>query len=89
MWIIYYKPTCPYSREALKLLKQYKENYQAIDVTHNKVDVVKTLQAKNIIQKIKNPSQVTVPICIRKGVYIGGCQELKCVLNKKLCNLFQ
>ena len=88
MWIIYYKPTCPYSREALALLKQYKEEYKAIDVTKNKVKIVEHLQKNNLISARKNPSSVTVPICIRKNKYIGGCQELKCVLDKKLCNIF-
>jgi len=88
MWIIYYKPSCPYSREALALLKKYKEPHKAVDVTNNKVETVQFLQKNNIMDKNKNPSRVTVPICIRKGQYIGGCQELKCVLDKKLCNLF-
>lgn len=89
MWVIYYKPHCPYSKEALRLLKNYNEEFKAYDVTNNKVEVVKKLQKENKMSRMTAPERVTVPICFRKGVYIGGCDELKCVLDKKLCNLFK
>lgn len=89
MWVIYYKPHCPYSKEALELLKKNKEEFKAYDVTNNKVQVVKKLQRQNKLSSMTAPESVTVPICFRKGNYIGGCQELKCILDKKLCNLFK
>lgn len=74
-WIIFYKKNCPYSQEALKILKNHKFKYTPIEITANKDEVISYLIKIKWLKK--NQVNHTVPIIYYKKKYIGGCKELK------------
>lgn len=70
--------SCPYTREALTLLKEKKMPYKFynLEKSHNRV----------FLDKLKNKGMVpqswnTVPIIIKKRKFIGGMDDLDSMLN--------
>ena len=83
VYTLYVKKLCPYSQEAIKVLKENKLQFKTYDVTkyNGTMNVVKQLkQSKLIPQKSKHS---TVPIVFGvDGEFIGGCDKLIDFLNK-------
>ena len=83
IYTLYVKKSCPYSQEAIKVLKKNKLQFKTYDVTKydGTMNVIKQLkQSKLIPQKSKHS---TVPIVFGvAGEFIGGCDQLKQFLNK-------
>ena len=70
--------SCPYTREALTVLKDKKMPYKFYDLekSHN----------KKLLNKLKNKGKVpqswnTVPIIIKQNKFIGGMDDLDSMLN--------
>lgn len=77
-WVIFYKNTCMYSIEALKLFKKTNIKVSQFEISNSKEKMI-SLLIKNKL--LKNKSNYTVPIIFYKKKYIGGCKELKKLLQ--------
>lgn len=83
---IYYLVGCPYSQKALKLLKQYKIDYDIIKIKSNKdKDMYKEeLQVSSFPQIYiydDNKMKKKKGKIIDRGTHIGGCSEFENYLN--------
>jgi glutaredoxin len=81
-YTLYIKQYCPYSQEAIQVLKKKKYKDKTYEVTNynGTMNVVKELKKANLIPK--NSKHSTVPIVFGvAGDFIGGCDKLKKVLN--------
>ena len=87
-YIIFYMNTeyCPYSNNAIKLLKQYKKSFKGYCVK----DPSKNIDKKqDLINCLKNTSKYTgfdnsyntLPIIFHNGKFIGGYDQLKSYIN--------
>ena len=77
-YTIYIKKHCPYSQEAIKLLRSKKQKIKVYDVENynGTMNVVKELKRNHLIPKTSKHS--TVPIVFGLGGnFIGGCDKLK------------
>ena len=82
-YTLYIKNHCPYSQEAIKILKQKKLKFKSYDVSNynGTINVVNELKKTKLIPK--NSKHSTVPIVFGvTGDFIGGCDQLKSFLKK-------
>ena len=80
---LYIKKYCPYSQEAIKILKERNIKFKTYDVTkyNGTISVIKELKKYKLIPNKSNHS--TVPIVFGvAGDFIGGCDKLKSYLKK-------
>ena len=82
-YTLYIKKHCPYSQEAVKVLKQKKLKFKTHDVEKydGTIKVINELKKSNLIPKKSKHSTVPIVFGIA-GDFIGGCNELKSFLNK-------
>lgn len=93
VFTVYYKASCPYSREALKLLRSRGILYQAweyealvVIARQQGYPDVKTMLQQKLRKYGLRPNHTTFPIVFRpiagRGVeFIGGCAELTRMLT--------
>lgn len=80
-YIIYYISGCPFSENAIKLLKKNNQPYVAIQLTY--------LTKQQLLEKLIDNTNLfgfdcnhtTVPIIFYKGSFVGGYYELQQILN--------
>ena len=66
--ILYTKDYCPYCNKAKALLKQKKQEFQEIDITHDESLLAEMLEKSN--------GQKTVPQIFINGLHVGGADDL-------------
>ncbi len=77
MFIIYYKSTCPYSRNALSLLQQKKVEFKGYDVGKRIDGKEKAISCFLSNKELQFPDTFsTVPMIFYKGKFIGGFDKL-------------
>ena len=83
-YVIFIKKECPYSKDGIKLIKSKKKRYRKFDVNEfgGKEKVIKIMKKLGYIGKKINHN--TVPIIFENGKFIGGYEELKTKLKKKV-----
>ena len=80
VYTLYIKNGCPYSMEALDILKNKKQRNVTIKVYdvnnyNGTIDTINNLKKHKFIPK--NSQHKTVPIIFHNGKFIGGCSDLK------------
>lgn len=71
-FVVFMKPTCPYSINTMKTIINLNENYVFYDINDDSCKYV-----KKILQKYLNKSSFTVPQVFYNGKYIGGNDDLQ------------
>ena len=76
-YTLYIKTQCPYSMEALSILKEMKQKTKIHNVNNynGTLETILNLK-KNKFIPMKSQHK-TVPIIFHDGQFIGGCSDLK------------
>lgn len=87
-FVVFYKNlnTCPYSNEAIIVLKKHKKTFKAycIDDSSKNIDMRADLLKHLITKKTVtgfDTNHKTLPIIFHKGQFVGGYAELKIMLD--------
>lgn len=81
-FVIFYRTNCPYSQNALSLLRKYHQSYKGYSVDNiNLANVIGTFKKTSDITDF-NASHTTVPIIFYNHKFFGGCTELQSLLEK-------
>lgn len=75
---VYYRPTCPYSIRALKLLDEKRENMPKLKYTLYDITGMPSLRE----EMIERSDRKTVPQVFINGEHIGGCDDLYALDDK-------
>ena len=78
--IVFGRMSCPYTSNAIKLLKTHKIKHIFYDITNevNKKNL-DSLKEKNIVSNTWN----TIPVIIQNKIFVGGMTELNSKLSSK------
>lgn len=77
-YIVYFRPSCPYSRKAIELLQKTSRSHPDITLKLMSVDrktLIDTLEKANIFY------HRTVPAIFENGRFIGGYDQLVTALG--------
>lgn len=77
--VVFYKPSCYFSKRALRLLSERGYILTAIDVSDETPETFTSFINETTNQKLHN---ATVPQILIDQQYIGGCTDLETFLEK-------